>query len=146
MPVEVTPTSTEQATVPAFNADDVDAEIDALNFKLRSLKNKRDGGRRTDQRSSGSGANRNARAQPRSTATRDSVCFYCKKLGHFQDVCRSRLRDGAPTVRPPTAAGPRPATGRTGKVDQVDQTPQPPPQPQFVYMYPPQQDFQQAEY
>ena len=144
MAVEAAPTPPSTPAIATTNDDeDIDAEINALNFKLRSLKNKRDGGRRNEHRPSGQNANRPPRQAQRSTATRDSVCYYCKKLGHFQDVCRSRLRDGAPTVRPPQAqSGQRPAAGRTGqhKVDQVDQT------PQFVYMYPQQQDFPSAEY
>jgi hypothetical protein len=158
MAVDVTTTADPTpVTIPASDDNSIDAEIDALNFKLRSLQRKRDGGRRPGPRTGGTGAVRPHQQQqaPRTSATRDSVCYYCQKLGHYQSECRSRKRDGAAAVRHPGTSGSRPAgntgtnTGRTsggnGTIQQVDQNQT----PQFMYMYPappPQPDFQSADY
>jgi hypothetical protein len=156
MPVEVTPAGSEiPATAPAADSADLDGEIDALNFKLRALQRKRNGGRRPDQRNNNNNSGSRPRPQSgRSTATRESVCWYCNKNGHFQDVCRSRLRDGAPEAkrsgnsRPNTGTGQhRPNNGNNGPIHQVDQNQIQ--QQHFVYAYPappPSQDFQSAEY
>ena len=161
MPVEATAPTTD-APVPAAADDsppaDLDKEIDALNFKLRSLKQRRD--QRSGPPRSGNGnnsnrTNRSSGPSNRPAATRDTVCHYCHKLGHYQIDCRSRKRDGAPPVRTTGFGGPpRPSpasqpyharpdyAARPGPIHQVDQSPYYNP---FLYAIPNQQDFQHAE-
>ena len=81
-------------------ADGLDKEIDALNFRLKALKN-----RRTSTRPPTSGRPQQQQQQPRSgphrsTPARDPnfKCRYCKKLGHGQYECNSRRAAGAPMV------------------------------------------------
>jgi len=88
----------------------IDAEIDALNLKLRSLQHRRQGAApRNQPRPSGStgfsnpppSSNgrppRNQQQQQRRARPEDK-CRYCKKSGHFQKECFSRRRDNAPMV------------------------------------------------
>jgi hypothetical protein len=103
MAVEGTPSSSPATVVPAdtdASADGLDKEIDALNFRLKALKN-----RRTSTRPSTSGHQQQQQQQPRSgpprsTPARDPnfKCRYCKKLGHGQYECNSRRAAGAPMV------------------------------------------------
>ena len=48
------------------------------------------------KRNGGGGGKFQKRMPPKPTAT--TVCRYCKKTGHFQKECRSRIRDKAPMV------------------------------------------------
>jgi hypothetical protein len=41
------------------------------------------------------------RGTSRSTVPRDAVCHYCKKLGHYQKECRTRLRENGAMKPPP---------------------------------------------
>ena len=88
--------SSPASTVPAdadASADGLDKEIDALNFRLKTLKN-----RRTSTRPPTSGRpQQQQQQQPRSTPSRDPnfKCCYCKKLGHGQYECKSRRAAGA---------------------------------------------------
>jgi hypothetical protein len=103
MPVEGAPSSTSVSAIPAdadTAADGLVKEIDALNFHLKALKNRRysarppTSGRQHQQQQPRSG-------QPsRSTPARDPSfkCRYCKKLGHGQYKCNSRRAAGAPMV------------------------------------------------
>lgn len=44
-------------------------------------------------------SNNNSGSNPRKTGSAGSLkCRYCKKMGHMQKECRSRIRDGAPMV------------------------------------------------
>ncbi len=91
--------SSPASAVPAdtdTSADGLDKEIDALNFCLKALKN-----RRTSTRPPASGRQqRQPQQQQRSTPARDPnfKCRYCKKLGHGQYECNSRRAAGAPMV------------------------------------------------
>ncbi|MGV0982821.1 MAG: hypothetical protein ACOYB0_10720, partial [Polynucleobacter sp.] len=108
MPVSGTPVEAA-ATMPAdtdADADQLDQEIDAMNFKLKNLKLRREQrfssqrGRpqqnRQPPRSGGSGR----QPQQRSGQVDKSSwkCRYCQKLGHGQFECFSRRRDNAPQV------------------------------------------------
>jgi hypothetical protein len=103
MAVEGAPSSSPATVVPAdtdASADGLDKEIDALNFRLKALKN-----RRTSTRPPTSGRPQQQQQQPRSgpprsTPARDPnfKCRYCKKLGHGQYECNSRRAAGAPMV------------------------------------------------
>jgi hypothetical protein len=159
MPVEATsdpPAPSVPAATDDSSPDDLDKEIDALNFKLRSLKARRDQ-RQGQPRNGSNNLSRSGRSNGssgRPPATRDTVCHYCNKKGHYQIDCRSRKRDGAPPVRTSGYAGPsRPPppaqpyaqpnyTPRPGPIHQVDQSPYYNP---FMYAVPAQQDFQHAE-
>ncbi len=102
MAVEGTPSSSTATATPAdtdASADGLDKENDALNFRLKALKN-----RRTSTRPPTSGRQQQQQ-QPRSgppcsTPARDPnfKCRYCKKLGHGQYKCNSRRTAGAPMV------------------------------------------------
>jgi hypothetical protein len=107
------------------SADGLDQEIDALNFWLKALKN-----RRTSARPPTSGCQQQQQQQPpsgppRSTPVRDPnfKCRYCKKLGHGQYECKSRRAAGAPMVASdgtpykPAAAAPQ------ARVHQVVESP-----------------------
>ncbi len=101
MPVEGAPSSSSVSAIPA-DADaasaGLDKEIDALNFCLKALKNRRTSvcpptsGRPQQQQQLHSGP------PSRSTPARDPnlKCCYCKKLGHGQYECNSRCAAGAP--------------------------------------------------
>lgn len=151
MPVDVS--SPPDASAAASSAapddsDDLDKEIDALNFKLRNLKNRRDNRAGTSNNRpfsrSGNSASRNNRPADRSAASRDVICHYCQKRGHFQIDCRSRKRDNAPMVRTSSASGSA-AGSRSGATRHVDQVTQNPFINPFSYAYPAQQDFRPAE-
>jgi hypothetical protein len=165
MPVEVTPdpviSSTPLAPLPN-SVEDLTEQIDALNFKRRQLQ------QRGQQRSSSthaasstqpaSGTRRYANRPP---ASRDTICHYCKKPGHYQIDCRSRQRANAPCVRTSAPSGGRPSgppsqgpphyNPRTAPVHHVDQTPHLTQVDQFPYYEPfsypmsASQDFHYAE-
>jgi len=101
----------QETTTPKDDANEeatqLDAEIDALNLKLRSLQHRRQGtGPRPQPRPPGSSGPpapphngrppRNQQQQRR--ARPEDKCRYCKKSGHFQKECFSRRRDNAPMV------------------------------------------------
>ncbi len=97
--------STEEATPvqpnPTDSLDDLDRQIDALHLKRRNLQ----------QRSSNRSSNQHPPFQSSASnryATRDTVCHYCKKAGHYQIYCRSRKLDNAPCVRTSNQASTRP--------------------------------------
>ncbi len=102
MAVKGTPSSSPATANPAdtdASADGLDKEIDALNFRLKALKN-----RRTSTRPPTSGRQQQQQ-QPRSGPPRftpacdpNFKCRYCKKLGHGQYECNSRPTAGAPMV------------------------------------------------
>ncbi len=90
--IELEATLNEKKAAMKLNAinDDVnDASInDEEREMINALRFKKNGG--------GGGNKFNRRQPPKANAT--TVCRYCKKLGHFQKECRSRLRDKAPMV------------------------------------------------
>ena len=163
MPVEAEPTATPAAAPPATpdtNVDDLDQQIDALSFKLRTLKQRRGPRPASSRPSNGnsSGPNRSSGPSNRPPANRDTVCHYCHKKGHYQVDCHSRRRDNAPMVRTSGyPSGPRSYSGTpnygprppyapaAGPVHQVDQTPFYNPYNPFAYANPSTQDFQFAE-
>ena len=84
------------------NADaTLDAEIEALSAKFQSLLNRHNGsnGHRGGR---GNGSNQRGRGRGRGgrggNATGYNVCRFCKKPGHLQKVCNSRIKAGAPEV------------------------------------------------
>jgi|688.fasta_scaffold60083_1 hypothetical protein len=91
----------------AGGSDDVDAEIAALSAQFQALLKKRNGGNGRGGRGASNG-DRGARGgrgrgAPRGGATPNgaasyNVCRYCKKPGHLQKVCNSRIKAGAPQV------------------------------------------------
>ena len=104
MPIEGAPSSCSVSAIPAdadASANSLHKEIDALNFCLKALKN-----RRTSACPPTSGRPQQQQQQSRSgppscsTPARDPKfkCRYCKKLGHGQYKCNSRCAAGAPMV------------------------------------------------
>jgi len=86
--------------------DDVDAKIAALSAQFQALLKKRN---RANGRGGRGAANGNrggrggcGRGAPRGGATNSAssynVCRFCKKPGHLQKVCNSRIKAGAPQV------------------------------------------------
>ena len=107
------------------SADSLDKEIDALNFRLKALRGKRNFSRPGPSSSSKPSARPSPRpAQPsRSTPSRDPnfKCRYCHKLGHGQYECNSRRAAGAPMV---AADGtPYKPASQTARVHQVVEHP-----------------------
>jgi hypothetical protein len=118
--------SSPASTVPAdadASADGLDKEIDALNFRLKALKN-----RRTSTRPPTSGRPQQQQQQQqrqRSTPVRDPnfKCRYCKKLGHGQYECNSRRAAGAPMVAADGTPYKPAAPGQQARVHQVVESP-----------------------
>ena len=118
--------SSPASAVPAdadASADGLDKEIDALNFRLKALKN-----RRTSTRPPTSGRPQQQQQQQqrqRSTPVRDPnfKCRYCKKLGHGQYECNSRRAAGAPMVAADGTPYKPAAPGQQAHVHQVVESP-----------------------
>jgi hypothetical protein len=87
--------------------DEVDAEIVALSAQFQALLKKCNGANSRGGRGAANG-NRGGRGgrgrgAPRGRgaangASSYNVCRYCKKQGHLQKVCNSRIKAGAPQV------------------------------------------------
>jgi hypothetical protein len=116
--------SSPASAVPAdadASADGLDKEIDALNFRLKALKN-----RCTSTRPPTSGRQQHQQQQrPRSTPARDPnfKCRYCKKLGHGQYECNSRRAAGAPMVAADGTPYKPAAAASQARVHQVVESP-----------------------
>ena len=54
------------------------------------------------------------------TSARPIKCWYCKKMGHMQKECKSRLRDGAPKVDSSTTDKPGGQPNRVHTVKKVE--------------------------
>ena len=89
------------------HSDDVDAEIAALSAQFQALIKKRNGangrGGRGAANGNRGGRGGRGRGAPRGGGTASgnssyNVCRYCKKPGHLQKVCNSRIKAGAPQV------------------------------------------------
>jgi len=87
--------------------DDVDAEIAALSAQFQALIKKRNGangrGGRGAANGNRGGRGGRGRGAPRGGGAANgnssyNVCRYCKKPGHLQKVCNSRIKAGAPQV------------------------------------------------
>ena len=87
--------------------DDVDAEIAALSAQFQALLKKRNGangkGGRGAANGNRGGRGGRGRGAPRGGGAANgsgsyNVCRYCKKPGHLQKVCNSRIKAGAPQV------------------------------------------------
>lgn len=87
------------------NADNnlLDAEIEALSAQFQALLKRRNGNGNGNKMARGNGqAQRGQRGRGRGgrggNSTGYNVCRYCKKPGHLQKVCNSRIKAGAPEV------------------------------------------------
>jgi hypothetical protein len=90
------------------SADNVEQQIEALSAQFQALLKRRQasngrGGRGSRGRGSqGRGGRSRGRGQTQGTNGTSSgsynTCRYCKKPGHLQKVCNSRIRAGAPEV------------------------------------------------
>ncbi len=87
--------------------DNVDAEIAALSAQFQALIKKRNGangrGGRGAANGNRGGRGGRGRGAPRGGGAANgnssyNVCRYCKKPGHLQKVCNSRIKAGAPQV------------------------------------------------
>jgi len=87
--------------------DEIDAEIAALSAQFQALLKKRNGangkGGRGAANGNRGGRGGRGRGAPRGGGTANgsssyNVCRYCKKPGHLQKVCNSRIKAGAPQV------------------------------------------------
>ena len=87
--------------------DQVDAEIAALSAQFQALLKKRNGangrGGRGAANGNRGGRGGRGRGAPRGGGAANgsgtyNVCRYCKKPGHLQKVCNSRIKAGAPQV------------------------------------------------
>jgi hypothetical protein len=87
--------------------DEVDAEIAALSAQFQALLKKRNGanGRGGREAANGNHGGRGGRGRgaPRGGGAANgtssyNVCRYCKKPGHLQKICNSRIKAGAPQV------------------------------------------------
>ena len=111
--------------------DSLDKEIDALNFKLKNLKDRRQqsrpsnsGNNNRNNRSNNRSNNNNRNSQPRNVDKSGWICRYCNKKGHGQLECFSRRRDNAGMVGAdgaPYRASNRSAPAAAG-INQVDQS------------------------
>ena len=84
-----------------INNASLDAEIKALSTKFQALLNRRNGSS-SNRGSCGNGNNQRGRGRGRrgcgGNTTGYGVCRYCKKPGHLQKFCNSRIKAGAPEV------------------------------------------------
>ncbi len=90
------------------SADDVDQQIEALSaqfqalLKPRQASNGRGGRGGRGRGSQGRGGRSRGRGQTQgnngTSSSSYNTCRYCKKPGHLQKVCNSRIRAGAPEV------------------------------------------------
>ena len=87
--------------------EEVDAEIAALSAQFQALLKKRNGangrGGRGAANGNRGGRGGRGRGAPRGGGAANgsgtyNVCRYCKKPGHLQKVCNSRIKAGAPQV------------------------------------------------
>ena len=91
------------STVSVVDAEQTDQQIEALSSSFKSWLSKR-GNSRGRARGRGNGNNRGYRSGPNGNngnggnSTPYNTCRYCKKPGHLQKVCNSRIRAGAPEV------------------------------------------------
>ena len=101
------PKSTAAVSVITANdaADDFDPQIEALSTSFKSwLQNKRGAsrgrgrGRGNNNNNRGSGRGNNNSQRNDNGSNSYNTCRYCKKPGHLQKVCNSRIRAGAPEV------------------------------------------------
>ena len=81
----------------------LDAEIEALSAQFQALLKRRNGNGNGNRPARGNGqVQRGQRGRGRGgrggNATGYNVCRYCKKPGHLQKVCNSRIKAGAPEV------------------------------------------------
>ncbi|EFX62556.1 hypothetical protein DAPPUDRAFT_270216 [Daphnia pulex] len=93
---------------PQASADDVDQQIEALSAQFQALLKRRQansgrggrGGRGRGSQGRGGRGRGRGQAQGNNGASSSSynTCRYCKKPGHLQKVCNSRIRAGAPEV------------------------------------------------
>ncbi len=99
------PKSTAAVSAITNNAnDDFDPQIEALSTSFKSwLQNKRGASRgrgrgRGNNNNRGSGRGNNNSQRNNNSSNSYNTCRYCKKPGHLQKVCNSRIRAGAPEV------------------------------------------------
>ena len=141
MPIMPVDAPAAAAAAPSSIADGLDAEIEALNARIKHLQSKRPTSQQYRPQNNNNNRNNNnnngrpqqQQQQPqrqRRAARPDDQCRYCLKLGHHQHECFSRRRDNAPKV----GADGKPY--RTAAVDQVvSQQQQQPPQQQQQYQF-----------
>ncbi len=136
---------------------ELDGEIEAVRAQLNRLTSKKSQYRGKFTPSGGGSGYRNngQQGKPAQTNFKEVICRVCKKKGHFQDKCFTRLAKGLPCVdangvplknQPPT---PPPRAGRVAEIGQQGATgghhggapPHPegaPTQPGANFMMPPQ--------
>jgi hypothetical protein len=108
--------------------DEIDGEIEAVRAQLNRLTSKKSQYRPQGKfNPSGGSGYRNNGQQGKSSQNsnlRDVICRVCKKKGHFQDKCFTRIAKGLPCVdangvplknQPPT---PPPRAGRVAEIGQ----------------------------
>ena len=101
---EATVTEVQQHHLELHQDAKLDADIEALSAQFQALLKRRNGNQQNGNRgnrgnSNGSRGNRGrGRGGRGNGATGYNVCRYCKKPGHLQKVCNSRIKAGAPEV------------------------------------------------
>ena len=94
--------STSASNVSAIESESPDQQIEALSSSFKTWLNKR-GNSRGRSRGRGNNNGRGGRTNSNGhngngSTTPYNTCRYCKKPGHLQKVCNSRIRAGAPEV------------------------------------------------
>ena len=140
--------------------DEIDGEIEAVRARLHTLNTKKSSYRPFSSTSkpgsaSGSWTNGKSGKSNSNSNTKDTICRVCKKKGHFQNVCYTRIAKGLPCVDAngvPLKTQPPPPPPRSGRVAEIGQQPQgasghhggtpptletPPPPAMAGYMMPP---------
>jgi hypothetical protein len=83
--------------------EDIEAEnenrVAAIKLKLNKFRrNGQSSGNRSSANKNSNNSNKSSSGAQKPNPDKDVKCRYCNKMGHYQLVCRSRKRDGAPMV------------------------------------------------
>ena len=131
------------------DTEEIDIEIDAVSAQLRRLQTKRSNFAQRPNNNKWTNNNSNNKDQGKFDM-KDAICRCCKKKGHMQDVCFTRIKKGLPCVdakgqvlknQPPRPQGRVNEINSQGGGAQNGTQPNPTPPPQGAHGFtPPQQE------
>ena len=138
-----------------IETEELDGEIEAVRAQLNRLTSKKSKYKGNYGQQSGGSGYRNSGQQGKQTPNvKDVICRVCKKKGHFQDKCYTRINKGLPCIDAngvPLKTQPATPPQRQGRVAEIGQqgtggghhggaqfSMDPPAQPMANFMMPPQ--------